>query len=267
MELKATRFEVADRIATVWLNRPHRSNAWTGRMHTEYRWIFEQLEQRDDVRAVIVTGSGERFCVGGDSEALQDHVDRGSYDTGLPPAPARPGGGTDLDADFAWQLGYRHPIIAAVNGACAGVGLALVLFCDVRFVTPEAKMTTAAPKLGLPAEYGMSWTLPRLVGTTRAADLLLSGRVFTGDETAEWGLWNGVVEDPLDAATKWAKQLAATTGPTAVRITKQQLAADLIRNSPEASVATSLDLMNTAMGSAEYAEGIAAFTERRDPNF
>lgn len=236
-------------------------------MHAEYRWIFEQLEQRDDVRAVIVTGTGNRFCVGGDSEALKDHVERGSYDTGLPADPARPGGGTNLDADFAWQLGYRLPIIAAVNGACAGVGLALVLFCDLRFVTPQAKMTTAAPKLGLPAEYGMSWTLPRLVGTTRAADLLLSGRVFTGDETAEWGLWNDVVDDPLSAATKWAQQLIATTGPTAVSVTKQQLAADLIRNSPESSVSASLDLMNTAMGSPEYAEGIAAFTERRSPNF
>ena len=149
-------------------------------MHAEYRWIFEQLEARDDVRAVIVTGSGDRFCVGGDSEALRDHVERGGYDTGLPPEPSRPGGGDGFDADFAWQLGYRHPIVAAVNGACAGVGLALVTFCDLRFVTPTAKLTTAAPKLGLPAEYGISWTLPRLIGATRASDLLLSGRVFTG---------------------------------------------------------------------------------------
>jgi enoyl-CoA hydratase/carnithine racemase len=267
MELNATRFEVEDRIATVWLDRPHRANAWTGRMHAEYRWIMAQLEQRDDVRAVIITGSGDRFCVGGDSTALAAHVERGGYDTGLPPEIAQPGGGHDLNADFAWQMGYRLPIIAAVNGACAGVGLALVLFCDVRFVTAEAKMTTAAPKLGLPAEYGMSWTLPRLVGTTRAADLLLSGRVFTGAETAEWGLWNGVVDDPHAAAMAWAENLAAATGPAAVATTKRQLAADAIRNSPEVSVTESLKLMDQAMGTAEYAEGIAAFTERRSPRF
>ncbi len=267
MDLRATRYEVTDRVATVWLDRPHRANAWTGRMHAEYRWIFEQLETRDDVRAVIVTGSGDRFCVGGDSEALRDHVERGGYDTGLPPAPARPGGGEGLDADFAWQLGYRHPIIAAVNGACAGVGLALALFCDLRFVTPEARMTTAAPKLGLPAEYGMSWTLPRLVGITRAADLLLSGRVFTGTETADWGLWNGVVDDPITVATMWARNLAETTGPTAVSTTKRQLVDDLCRNSPQESVEESLRLMDAAMGSAEYAEGIAAFTEGRAPDF
>jgi enoyl-CoA hydratase/carnithine racemase len=267
MELNATRFEVEDRIATVWLDRPHRANAWTGRMHAEYRWIMAELERRNDVRAVIVTGSGDRFCVGGDSTALAAHVERGGYDTGLPPEPAQPGGGHELNADFAWQMGYRLPIIAAVNGACAGVGLALALFCDLRFVTAEAKMTTAAPKLGLPAEYGLSWTLPRLIGTTRAADLLLSGRVFTGAETAEWGLWNGVVDDPHAAARAWAENLAATTGPAAVATAKRQLAADTIHNSPEMSVTESLKLMDQAMGTAEYAEGIAAFTERRAPRF
>lgn len=267
MELTATRFEVENRIATVWLDRPHRANAWTGRMHTEFRWIMAELEPRPDLRAVIVTGTGDRFCVGGDSAALTAHVEAGGYDTGLPAEPAQPGGGDGLDADFAWQLGYRLPIIAAVNGACAGVGLALALFCDIRFVTPDAKMTTAAPKLGLPAEYGMSWTLPRLIGTTRATDLLLSGRVFTGSETAEWGLWNGVVDDPHAAAVSWATNLAATTGPIAVATTKRQLAADTIRNSPAASVVESVSLLDEAMGTDEYAEGIAAFNERRPPKF
>lgn len=267
MELTATRFDVLDRIASVWLDRPHRANAWTGQMHAEYRWIMAQLEQREDVRAVIVSGSGDRFCVGGDSAALTAHAERGGYDTGLPREPARPGGGDGLDADFAWQLGYRLPIIAAVNGACAGVGLALALFCDLRFVTPDAKLTTAAPKLGLPAEYGMSWTLPRLVGTARATDLLLSGRVFTGAETADWGMWNGVVDDPYEAARSWAANVAATTGPVAVATAKQQLAADAIRNSPAASVKDSVSLLDQAMGTDEYAEGIAAFTERRPPRF
>lgn len=267
MELKVTRFDVTDRVATVWLNRPHRGNAWTGRMHTEYRWIMAELEQRDDVRAVIVTGTGEQFCVGGDSQALAGHVDRGAYDAGLPAEPAEPGGGDRLEADFAWQLGYRHPIIAAVNGACAGVGLALVLFCDLRFVTPAAKLTTAAPRLGLPAEYGMTWTLPRLIGTARAADLLLSGRVFTGAETAEWGLWNAVDDDPLAAATHWAREVATSTGPNAVTTTKRQLTADVLRHDPQASVGDSLRLMNDAMATAEYAEGVAALVEKRPPNF
>jgi len=239
-------------------------------MHTEFRSVMADLEQRNEIRAVVVTGTPPAFCVGGDSQALAGHAERGEYDTGLPPEPARPGGGDRLDADFAWQLGYRLPIIAAVNGACAGIGLALVLFCDLRFVAADAKLTTAAPKLGLPAEYGMSWILPRLVGATRAADLLLSGRVVTGADSAGWGLWNGVEPDgeaTLAAATTYARNLATTTGPNAVTMTKRQLANDLLRHDPAASVHDSIRLLSQAMGTAEYREGVSALREKRPPNF
>ncbi len=269
-ELTAIRWEIADQVATVRLHRPHRHNAWTGTMHTEYRQVMADLESRDDVRVVVVTGTPPAFCVGGDSKALADHGERGGYDSGLPAEPARPGGGDRLDADMAWQLGYRLPIIAAVNGACAGVGLSLALFCDLRFVSASAKITTAAPKLGLPAEYGASWMLPRLVGVTRANDLLLSGRVVTGEESADWGLWNGVEPDgaaALAAALRYARLLADTVGPNAVTMTKRQISADLLRNDPAASVADSLRLLDEAMGTAEYREGVAALIEKRPPNF
>jgi enoyl-CoA hydratase/carnithine racemase len=268
--LTAIRWEVADRVATVWLHRPHRHNAWTGTMHTEYRQVMADLEHRDDVRAVVVTGTPPAFCVGGDSTALTGHGERGGYDSGLPADPARPGGGDRLDADMAWQLGYRLPIIAAVNGACAGVGFSLTLFCDLRFVAAGAKLTTAAPKLGLPAEYGASWMLPRLVGLTRANDLLLSGRVVTGEETADWGLWNGVELDgeaALTAALAYARLLADTVGPNAITMTKRQIAADLLRHDPAASVADSLRLLDEAMATAEYREGVAALIEKRPPTF
>ncbi len=269
-ELTAIRWEIADRVTTVWLHRPHRHNAWTGTMHTEFRQVMAELEHRDDVRAVVVTGTPPAFCVGGDSAALADHGERGSYDSGLPAEPARPGGGDRLDADMAWQLGYRLPIIAAVNGACAGVGLSLVLFCDLRFVAADAKLTTAAPKLGLPAEYGASWMLPRLVGVTRANDLLLSGRVVTGEETADWGLWNGVAPDgaaTLAAARRYGRLLADTVGPNAVTMTKRQIADDLLRHDPAASVTDSLRLLDEAMGTAEYREGVSALIEQRAPTF
>ena len=270
-ELTAVRWSIDDRVATVWLHRPHRHNAWTGTMHAEYRQVMADLEHRDDVRAVVVTGTPPAFCVGGDSKALEGHGERGGYDSGLPPEPARPGGGSEpIDADFVWQLGYRLPIIAAVNGACAGVGLALVLWCDLRFVAASAKLTTAAAKLGLPAEYGMSWILPRLVGVTRANDLLLSSRVVTGAETADWGLWNGVEPDgdaTLAAAQSYARLLASTTGPNAVTTAKRQLTADLLRHDPAASIADSLRLLDHAMGTAEYREGVSALTEKRPPNF
>jgi enoyl-CoA hydratase/carnithine racemase len=269
-ELSAIRWEIADRVATVWLHRPHRHNAWTGTMHTEYRHVMAGLEHRDDVRAVVVTGTPPAFCVGGDSKALADHGERGGYDSGLPAELARPGGGDGLEADMAWQLGYRRPIIAAVNGACAGVGLSLALFCDLRFVSATAKLTTAAPKLGLPAEYGASWMLPRLIGITRANDLLLSGRVVTGEETADWGMWNGVEPDgeaTLAAALAYARLLADTVGPNAVTMTKHQIAEDLVRNDPSASVVDSLRLLDEAMGTAEYREGVAALLEKRPPSF
>jgi enoyl-CoA hydratase/carnithine racemase len=188
-------------VAIVWLHRPHRHNAWTGRMHAEYRAAMADLEPRcatrgGRLRAVVVTGTPPAFCVGGDATALAGHAERAGYDAGVDERSlARPGtaGRAELDHDFAWQWAYDVPIIAAVNRACAGVGLALALFCDLRFASVSAKITTAAAKLGLPAEYGMSWVLPRLVGATRAADLLLSSRVVTVGETAEWGLWNGVL--------------------------------------------------------------------------
>ena len=273
-ELSAIRWTVEDHIATVWLHRPHRRNAWTGRMHAEFRQVMAGLEHRADVRAVVVTGTPPAFSVGGDSQALAGHADKGGYDTGLPPEPARPGfdASTDprLDADFAWQLAYRLPIIAAVNGACAGVALALVAFCDLRFVAADAKLTTAAPKLGLPAEYGLSWMLPRLVGATRANDLLLSGRIVTGADTANWGLWNGVEPDgeaTLAAALDYAELLATTAGPNAVAVTKRQLATDLLRDDPGASVNDSIDLLDQAMRTAEYREGVSALRDKRPPNF
>ena len=272
MELRAIRSETDGHVATVFLHRPHRHNAWTGRMHAEFRWVMAELEADTEIRVVVVSGTPPAFCVGGDSEALAQHADRGGYDTGLPAEPARPGVNVrpEFDEDFAWMYGYRTPIIAAVNGAAAGIGLALALFADLRFAAATAKLTTAAPKLGLPAEYGMSWVLPRLVGVTRAADLLLSGRIVTAADTADWGLWNEVLPDgasALAAALDYAQRLATGTGPNAVSVTKAQLYHDLHRHSAGGSVADSKRLLDHAMATEEYREGVAALREKRPPRF
>ena len=272
MELKATRVEIEHHVATVWLHRPQRHNAWTGRMHAEYRSVLADLDANPDVRAVVLTGTPPAFCVGGDSEALAGHAERGGYDTGLDTTVATPGFGVrpEFDQDFSFQYAMRFPIIAAVNGACAGIGLALALFCDLRFVSATAKLTTAAPKLGLPAEYGMSWVLPRLVGLTRATDLLLSGRVVTGADTETWGLWNGVEPDgatTLTAALGAARRLVDNAGPAAVRMTKRQIYTDLLSHDVGRSITESKRLMNEAMATAEYREGVAALREKRPPRF
>jgi enoyl-CoA hydratase/carnithine racemase len=271
-ELKAVRVDRDGAVATVFLHRPHRHNAWTGRMHQEYRSVLARLDADTSLRAVVVTGTPPAFCVGGDSEALAGHAARGGYDSGLPTEIARPGYGVrpEWDHDMAFHHGMRLPVIAAVNGACAGIGLALALFCDLRFASATARMTTAAAPLGLPAEYGTSWMLPRLVGLTRAADLLLSGRVFTGAETADWGLWNDVLPDggsTLEAAQQYARRLAESAGPAAVTTTKRQLHEDQMHGDVGSSVERSKDLLDVAMRTAEYREGVAALREKRPPRF
>jgi enoyl-CoA hydratase/carnithine racemase len=272
VELKATRYDVEGGVATVWLHRPHRHNAWTGRMHAEYRWVLAELAADERVRAVVVTGTPPAFCVGADSDALAGHAERGGYDDGLRGELATPGYGVrpELDHDFAFQFALPYATIAAVNGAAAGVGLAVALFCDLRFVCATAKLTTAAPKIGLPAEFGMSWMLPRLVGVTRANDLLLSGRAVTGAETADWGLWNEVLDDgaaTLAAAHRYATALATTVGPTALRTTKRQVYDDLLSNDVGASLDNARRLLEDAMTTDEYREGVAAFRERRPPRY
>lgn len=274
MELKATRCDVRGAVATVWLHRPHRHNAWTGRMHAEYRWIMGHLAEDPAVRAVVVTGTPPAFCVGADAMALAGHAERGAYDDGLAAggAAAGPFGHgvpPELDHDFAFQFALPYVTIAAVNGACAGVGLAVALFCDLRFASAEAKVTTAAARLGLPAEYGMSWILPRLVGATRAADLLLSGRVVTGAQTADWGCWNDVLpsgDEAVAAATRYAELLATTVGPSALRATKRQLHTDLRRHDVGASLVDARRLLGEAMTTDEFRHGVAALRAPRSPD-
>jgi enoyl-CoA hydratase/carnithine racemase len=272
VDLSTIRVEIDGHVATVFLHRPHRHNAWTGRMHAEYRWTMAELERTPTVGAVVVTGTPPAFSVGGDSTALASHADRGSYDPGLPSELATPGHGIrpEFDHDFSWHYGFRTPIIAAVNGACAGIALALASFCDLRFGAAPAKLTTAAPKLGLPAEYGLSWTLPRLIGITRATDLLLSGRVVTVADTADWGWWNDVLPDGascLARSRQYAADLVASTGGEAVRATKRQIYDDLLRHDVSASIQESKRLMDLAMGTDEYREGVAALREHRPPRF
>jgi len=123
-------------------------------MHTEYRWLLAGASEDDDVRAIVVTGAGRGFCAGADARALEGHVERGGYDPGLGDEVAMPGYGVrpEFDADFAYHFGVPKPIIAAVNGPAAGVGLVLACYCDLRFAALGAKLTTSHGRLGLPAE-------------------------------------------------------------------------------------------------------------------
>jgi enoyl-CoA hydratase/carnithine racemase len=269
-ELKVTRYAVVDAVATITLHRPDRLNAWTGRMHTEYRALLARATDDVTVRVIVVTGSGRGFCVGADTKALEGHVKRGSYDAGLGDNTARPGYGVrpEFDADFAYHFGIPKPIIAAINGPAAGVGLVLACYCDLRFAAAGVKLTTSHGRLGLPAEYGLSWLLPRLIGLTRAADLLLSSRIVLAEEAAQLGLINRVVppEELMAVTYDYARALATEIAPSSLASTKLQLYRDL-HGDVASSVHDSSERLATMMRGPDFAEGVAALTERRAPNF
>lgn len=271
MELKNTEYEVdAQGLATIWLNRPHRMNAWTGRLHTEYRHLLERANDDAKVRAIIVTGVGKGFCVGGDSQALSGHADRGAYSPGISEDIAKPGYGTDpnFDASFAYHFGLDKPVIAAMNGPAAGVGLALACFADLRFAVPGVKFTTAHGKLNLPAEYGLSWMLPKIVGLGRANDLLLTSRVFTSDEALTLGFVNQIFEpEALMVQTReYAHQLITSVSPNSLRQTRWQIYKDLHRDVASA-VIESERLIEDMAKEADFKEGIAALVEKRPPRW
>jgi enoyl-CoA hydratase/carnithine racemase len=269
-DLKVTRYAVSEAVATITLVRPERLNAWTGRMHTEYRALLARAADDPGVRVLVVTGAGRGFCAGADSRALQGHVERGGYDAGTGPELAHPGFGVrpEFDADFAYHFGIGKPIIAAVNGPAAGVGFALACYCDLRFAAAGAKLTTAHGRLGLPAEYGLSWLLPRLIGLTRAADLLLSSRVFLAEEAAAMGLVNRVVapDELLDVTYQYARTLASEVSPASMAASKLQMYTDL-HGDAASSVHDAARRLEAMMKGPDFAEGVAAMAERRSPRF
>jgi enoyl-CoA hydratase/carnithine racemase len=271
MELKVVRYAIADGVALVTLNRPDRLNAWTGRMHTEYRWVLAEAERDEKVRVIVVTGAGRAFCAGADTTALDGHVERGAYDAGVDPATlANPGYGVrpEFDHAFAFHYGIPKPVIAAINGPAAGVGLVLACYCDVRYAASGAKLTTSSGRLGLPAEYGLSWVLPRLVGIGHAADLLLSSRVMLAEEAEHIGLVNRVLapDELMPAMLDYARAIATEISPSSLRESKRQLYADLHRDVGTA-VAESEELLERMASEPDFREGVAAWQEKRPPRF
>jgi enoyl-CoA hydratase/carnithine racemase len=270
VDLHVVRYSVAERVATVTLDRAERLNAWTGRMHAEYRWCLAQAESDPAVRVVIVTGAGRGFCAGADVRALERSADAGRYDDGVREPLATPGYGVrpEYDHPFAFHFGMAKPVIAAINGPAAGVGLVLACFCDVRFAAAGAKLTTSASRLGLPAEFGLSWVLPRLVGIGHAADMLLSSRVVLAEEAAAVGLVNRVLppDELLSHTLDYARRMAADVSPAALRETKRQLYADL-HGDVGTAVARSAQLIDRMMGEPDYGEAVRAWVDGRPPEF
>ena len=249
-------------VALLTLNRPDRLNAWTNAMHKQYFDLLDDCAAREDVRAIVLTGAGRGFCAGADMEDLQA---LGS---------ASGNGDVDYEARRPDPRPHVHPrtipkpIVAAVNGACAGLGFVHALMCDIRIAAVDAKFTTAFARRGLIAEHGSSWILPRLVGPARALDLLLSARVILGEEAAAMGLVNLAVprEEVVDRALAYARELATQSSPASMAVIKRQIYAALDQ-SPDVALEEANNEMLASFGRADFGEGVQSFVERRPPNF
>jgi enoyl-CoA hydratase/carnithine racemase len=244
-------------VLVLTLNRPARLNAWNDALEARYYDLLEAAEDDPEVRAIVVTGAGRGFCAGADMDDLAAAGDR------------------DMEAILrnrprprTFPLTVRKPLIAAINGAAAGLGLVEALYCDVRFATPEAKLTTAFARRGLIAEYGISWLLPRLIGTSAALDLLLSARIVRGEEAKALGLVDRLSprESVLSDAVAYATELAEQCSPASMATIKAQVLADLDRSFAEA-VAAADDAMVASFARPDVAEGVRSYTEQRPPAF
>lgn len=268
MEIKTLKTCVVDGIATIELSRPHRRNAWTGRMHTEYRHMLSQFDQDSSVRVIIVTGDpeGKAFCAGADTAALEGHSKKGRYDSGIDETIAKPGYGIrdEFDATFAYHFGLSKPVIAAINGPAAGIGLVLAAFADIRFAAKGVKFTAAHGRFNFPAEFGLSWVLPRIVGLTHANDILLTSRIFTAEEAKEMGFLNKLLDpqDLMPHALAYARQIVEGVAPGSARETKWQIYTDQHRD-VGASVREAEHLLETMIKHPDYKEGIRAWMEKR----
>jgi enoyl-CoA hydratase/carnithine racemase len=250
--------EVDEGVAVLTLNRPDRLNAWTAEMERAYFGKLAECASLKEVRVIVVTGAGRGFCAGADMQGLQ-----ALGESGVQAASA------DQDRIAqSFPLSIPKPIIAAINGACAGIGLVQALMCDLRFAAEDAKLTTAFARRGLVAEHGISWILPRLVGPARALDLLLSGRVVLGEEAAALGLVNRALaaDTLLDQTLAYARELAVQCSPASMATMKRQVYADLDRGLPDA-LAGADRLMLASFDAPDFVEGVASFVERREPAF
>lgn len=250
-------YEVVDNVAVLTLNRPARLNALTAEMGSRYNSGLMRADADPDVRVVVVTGAGRGFCAGAELDVV-DAIGSGDQSAATPNDGLKP----------ELAMSVRKPVIAAVNGSAAGAGMALLAYADVRFVAAEAKLTANFSQLGLAAEYGLSWTLSRLVGWGGATDLLLSGRRITGVEAGAMGLAQRVspAADVLTTALEYARQISLSCAPLALATIKAQIVADLER--PHAAAHESAaKLMARSFTSSDLAEVVRSRAEGRHPEF
>lgn len=264
---------VEDGVAVITLNRPAQLNALTQAMSQLLEQTFADIGANPDVRVVVIAGAGKGFCAGADMGRLQGLV----ADKGAGLATRRPEDPNpiydSLDApDYLRSrllvpMAMPQPVVAAINGACAGVGLAIAVACDIRFGSPNALFTAAFPRRGLTAEAGLAWSLPRIVGRAAASDMMLSGRRVSAVEAERMGLLNAVIEgDVLAHTLAYAKDIAANCSPRSTRTIKRQLRLAADQDQREA-VILAHDEVVASLSCEDFHEGVASFVEKRPPAF
>ena len=265
-------YDVADRVAVITMNRPETLNALTDRTQAEIRHALDQSERSEDTIGTVLTGAGRGFCSGVDMNALGAMSEAGrrlgNAHADLAADPGNPDKDPNFEIGAAYFLGLRKPLIAAINGACAGLGFSYAVFCDLRFVDRNARFATAFSQRGLIAEHGTSWMLPRLIGPANALDILWTGRKFDGEEAGRIGLANRVCEpgECVDDACTYLREIADVAAPNSLMMMKRQIYRHLnaeLRRAMEESNAW----MDASLARGDFKEGVASFVERRAPNF
>ena len=267
-------YAVDDPVATITLNRPQALNAWTQTMAREVRDAVGRAERDPAVVGIVITGAGRGFCAGADMKDLSNISTANESEAAAPftepdaPPPGDASWGNDLRGTYTYLLSVPKPIIAAINGPVAGMGVPIVLACDLRFMNESAVLTTSFAQRGLIAEWGLSWLLTRLVGPSHALDLLYSARRVDGVEAARMGLVNRALpaDEVLPAAQDYVRELARTSSPTSMAIMKRQVYTEL-HAGLGAAERNAIALMRESFERPDFAEGVASYLERRDPKF
>jgi enoyl-CoA hydratase/carnithine racemase len=263
-------YEVSEGVALLTLNNPARRNAWGGRMSVEYRWALYHAHHDSKVRVIVVTGQGNDFCVGADSAELNSiEQSGGQYQKAkleLPPYPE--GTPEQYQRNHAYPLSISKPIIAAINGSCAGVGFIVSSYADFRFGADNNKIKSAFSRLGLPAEYGLGWILPRVMGRTNAMQILLDGDSIDGAEALRLGWLQKLYkpEELLDKTMAYARKLARESSGYSMGCIKRQLNFDA-EGDFSSAYTRSVEDMNAALTLPDFKEGLRALKEKRPTNF